>query len=233
MYSKEFCDIYNEYGWDYFSLTMGDAILRYFKSINKNINSHLDLACGTGTLCNYFYNHNIKTSGIDISKDMVQISKNKNDKIDFIVGDITNYIVSFKYDLITATCDAVNHILDKQKLEQLFSNVYSMLEEDGYFIFDIFDKQHLDLYTDIIVNRDNGIVVNYYITDKDDLINTNVKVSKNDKFIYEYNVLEKIFDKNFIKCLLEKYKFKIVKIDDRIMGEEQRFKDKIYVICKK
>ena len=26
MYSKEFCGIYNEYGWDYFSLTMGDAI---------------------------------------------------------------------------------------------------------------------------------------------------------------------------------------------------------------
>ena len=31
MYSKEFCNIYNEYGWDYFSITMGDAILKYFK----------------------------------------------------------------------------------------------------------------------------------------------------------------------------------------------------------
>ena len=35
MYSKEFCGIYNEYGWDYFSLTMGDAILKY---LNKKIN---------------------------------------------------------------------------------------------------------------------------------------------------------------------------------------------------
>lgn len=30
MYSKEFCNIYNEYGWDYFSITMGDAILKLF-----------------------------------------------------------------------------------------------------------------------------------------------------------------------------------------------------------
>ena len=34
MYSKDFCNIYNEYGWDYFSITMGNAILKYFE-INK------------------------------------------------------------------------------------------------------------------------------------------------------------------------------------------------------
>ena len=31
MYSKDFCNIYNEYGWDYFSITMGNAILKYFE----------------------------------------------------------------------------------------------------------------------------------------------------------------------------------------------------------
>lgn len=55
MYSKEFCGIYNEYGWDYFSLTMGDAILKYLNKNNIKIKQHLDLGCGVGTLCDYFF----------------------------------------------------------------------------------------------------------------------------------------------------------------------------------
>lgn len=53
MYSRDFCNIYNQYGWDYFSLTMGNAILKYFKLSNKIIYNHLDLGCGCGTLCDF------------------------------------------------------------------------------------------------------------------------------------------------------------------------------------
>lgn len=56
MYDKKFSKIYEEYGWDYFSITMGEAILNYFKNNNIKINTNLDLCCGTGTLCNFFIN---------------------------------------------------------------------------------------------------------------------------------------------------------------------------------
>ncbi len=109
MYSKEFCNIYNKYGWDYFSETMGKAILQYFNLNKISVVNHLDLACGTGTLCNYFYNHNFKTMGIDISGDMIDICKSKNNKIRFLVADMTTYNSNEKYDLVTITCDAINH----------------------------------------------------------------------------------------------------------------------------
>ena len=51
-----------------------------------------------------------------------------------------------------------------------------MLNEDGYIIFDIFDKKYLPLNKNIISNRDNDIKVQYYITEKESLVNTNVKV---------------------------------------------------------
>ena len=37
MYNEQFCEIYDNYGWDYFSLTMGAAILKYFYNIKTNV----------------------------------------------------------------------------------------------------------------------------------------------------------------------------------------------------
>lgn len=233
MYSKEFCNIYNEYGWDYFSITMGDAILKYFQNNNKTIKSHLDLGCGTGTLCDFLYNKGIQTTGIDISSDMIELCKLKNSNIKFFVSDMIEYVSKDKYDLITLTCDVVNHILEEDKLELIFKNIFNMLNDDGFLIFDILDKEQLKLNSDIITNRDKGIKIHYYITEKKFLINTNVKVVQHGNLLYEYDVLEKLYDIEFIKNLLIKCNFKIVKSENKIMNETQRFEDKIYIICKK
>lgn len=146
---------------------------------------------------------------------------------------MTKYISKEKYDLITLTCDVVNHILEETKLEILFLNIYNMLNDEGYLIFDIYDKKQLDLNNDIISNRNDGIKVHYYITEKKSLINTNVKVTKNRNLVYEYDVLEKLYDIEFINKLLIKCNFNIIKIENKIMNEKQRFEDKIYIICKK
>lgn len=233
MYSKEFCNIYNEYGWDYFSLTLGDAILKYFEANNKKIKSHLDLGCGVGTLCDFFHNNKINTTGIDISNDMIELCKKKNSNIKFIVSDMTKYTTKEKYDLITITCDAVNHILEEEKLKSLFKNIQQMLNEDGYLIFDVYNKNQLPLNKTIISERDEDIKVYYYVTEKDSLINTNVKIKQNENLVYECNILEKLYDIAFLKELLNKYHFQIIKADDKILNEKQRIQDKIYIICKK
>lgn len=233
MYSKEFCNIYNEYGWDYFSITIGDAILKYFQNNNKVIKSHLDLGCGVGTLCDFLYNKGINSTGLDISNDMINLCKKKYNNINFIVSDMTEYISLEKYDLITLTCDVINHILEENKLENLFSNIYNMLNDNGYLIFDIYNKEQLTLNNDIISNREDDIKVHYYITEKKSLINTNVKVLKKDNLVHKYDVLEKLYDIDFIKKLLIKYNFQIIQSDSKILNEKQRFEDKIYIICKK
>lgn len=181
----------------------------------------------------FLYNKGIKTTGIDISSDMIKLCERKNSNINFLVSDITKFISKEKYDLITLTCDVVNHILEENKLEILLKNIYNMLNEDGYLIFDVYDEQSLILNNDIISNRDDGIKVHYYITEKESLINTNVKVIQNENLVYEYDVLEKLYDIEFIKKLLIKCNFKIIKDENKIMNEKQCFEDKIYIICKK
>lgn len=113
--------------------------------------------------------------GIDISKDMIDISKNKNKNINYLVADMVSYISNKKFDLITLTFDVVNHVLEEEQLEKMFLNIYNILNDDGYLIFDIYDKKQLELNINIVVNRDEGIKVHFYISEKDCFINTNVK----------------------------------------------------------
>lgn len=233
MYTLDFCNIYDKYGWDYFSLTMGDAILKYLNKNNIKIKRHLDLGCGVGTLCDYFFKNGIKTTGIDISPDMINISKNRNKNIDFFVEDMTQYISNEKYDLITITCDAINHILEEEKIIAIFSNISKMLNDGGYLIFDIIDKDKIIFNNNITSNRSENVKVHYYITNKEDLINTNIKVMQNNEQIFEYNVSEKLYTVEFMKKILFKYNFKILKAENSILNEKQRIEDKIYFICKK
>ena len=212
---------------------MGGAILKYFELNNKIINNHLDLGCVCGTLCDYFYHNNIGTKGVDISKYMIEIAKSKNCNIDFEIGNMTNYKSNSTYDLITITCDAINHILNEDSFDYMFKNIYNMLNNDGFFIFDIINKDKLEFNKPIISNRDNNIKVEYYFTEKNDIINTNVKVLKNDKLVFEDDEKEKIYSNKFIEKMLIKNNFNIIKIYDKILNEKQRFKDKIYFICKK
>ena len=124
--------------------------------------------------------------------------------------------------------------MENSKLENLFSNIYEMLNEEGYLIFDIYDKNKLSLNCDIISDRENEINVYYYITNKENfVINTNVKVKQKNRLIYEYDVLEKLYDIEYIKSLLIKYKLNLIQAKNSIFGEKQRFEDKIYIICRK
>ena len=76
-----------------------------------------------------------------------------------------------------------------------------MLNEDGYIIFDIFDKKYLPLNKNIISNRDNDIKVQYYITEKESLVNTNVKVIQT-----KIQYLSMMYQKNYmILSLLNNY----------------------------
>lgn len=108
-----------------------------------------------------------------------------------------------------------------------------MLNDGGYLIFDMIDKDKIIFNNNITSNRSEDVKVHYYITNKEDLINTNIKVMQNNEKIYEYNVSEKLYTVEFVKKILFKYNFEILKAENSILNEKQRIEDKIYFICKK
>ena len=104
----------------------------------KNI---LELACGTGNVTNRLGKKGYNITGIDISSEMLAIAKNKSHdlgiNVKYIKQDITELDFSKKVDCVICMCDGFNYIIDEEKLCNTFKKVYSVLNDNGIFIFDI------------------------------------------------------------------------------------------------
>ena len=52
MYSDIFCKVYNEFGWNYYPEAFGEQLLQWMQLLSFHPKTAMDLACGTGILCN-------------------------------------------------------------------------------------------------------------------------------------------------------------------------------------
>ena len=74
MYSNAFCKVYNEFGWNYFPRAFGEQLLEWIAKNNVTVNTSMDLACGTGILCEVLADSGIEASGMDFSEGMIDIA---------------------------------------------------------------------------------------------------------------------------------------------------------------
>lgn len=101
---------------------------KYVEKNNKGRN--LDLACGTGRFLDY------ATHGIDISEEMLKISRLKNaDKI-LQLADADDLPFENNYFDRVISFHLMMH-LDQLKFEEILNEVKRVTKKDGLFIFDI------------------------------------------------------------------------------------------------
>ncbi|CAN5536500.1 class I SAM-dependent methyltransferase [soil metagenome] len=105
--------------------------------------SVLDLACGTGRITIPLAEKGIKTTGVDISDNMLKRAKGKaklkNLNIDLIKGDFRTLELNQKFETIICTYNAFQHLLDLESLQAFFRVIKDHLQPNGKFIFDIFN----------------------------------------------------------------------------------------------
>ncbi len=116
--------LYNEYA---------DFIKNGFSNKNLKI---LDVACGTGILIKKLSKNYKYIEGLEKSEKMAGIARKKTLKKIYI-GDMANFKIKKKYDLILCTFDSLNYILDINLLEKAFRNFYRHLNKNGEIIFDV------------------------------------------------------------------------------------------------
>ena len=193
-----------------------------YKSNNIKKNT-LDLGCGTGILLDFYENYISYYVGVDHSDEMLRIASNNHPNSLFINDNICTYFNNdLKFDVITSLFDTINHLLDKKYWELLFKNVSLMLNDNGFFVFDICTINDLEEnwpnYLNIIDNQESYIISKgeYNVESKiSTLSHTYFKKNNDNLYIRKDDIIEHIsFDINEILEMLNSVGFNNIQILD-------------------
>ena len=199
-----------------------------------HIEKSLDLACGTGVLCEILHAHGINASGMDFSEGMIAIARERNPKIHYDVADMITYRPDQKFDLVTCTGDALNHIMELSDIDRIFANVYNDLEDGGYFIFDILNEKEVPMEEPIDLDFSDTVKAQFMVThDPDGRINLKTTVFENGIRQFEENIKEIVHDEKAVCELLCKNGFRVEKCSNHFLENEGNYSKTWYVIARK
>ena len=233
MYSDIFCKVYNEFGWNYYPEAFGEQLLQWMEVQGFQPKTAMDLACGTGVLCEILKDHGIESAGMDFSSGMIDIARSRNAQIPYEVADMTTFCPEAEYDLVTCTGDAVNHIAALSDVEAIFRNVYQYLAPGGYFIFDLLNENEVSDSEPFEMDFDETTRVWFQMTrPAENKVNLTIRVYENNLLQLEEVIRETIHDVPAICSLLEKCGFRLLRCADRML-EDGGHGTTWFLICQK
>ena len=222
MYSDVFCKVYNEFGWNYYPEIFGEQLLLWLERNGVNVKTSMDLACGTGVLCEIMHNSGADAHGMDFSSGMIDIARSRNSAISYEVADMITYRPDKVFDLVTCTGDALNHIENLSDIRKIFENIYAYTSKGGYFIFDILNENEISESDPFEIDFDESTKVWFQMTrPAENKVNLKIRVFENGELSFEENISETEKKKKIICSLLEECGFKIVSCGDKLLEDAQ------------
>jgi SAM-dependent methyltransferase len=105
------------------------------------VGSACDLACGTGTTAVLLARRGIRMYGVDLSPMMCRLARAKarqrRAEAQVIRGDMRDFRLPERVDLVLCEFDALNHVPRKEDLARVARSVSRALRPGGYFYFDV------------------------------------------------------------------------------------------------
>ena len=188
-----------------------------------DIRTVLDFSCGTGSQVFFLNKFGYKVTGVDFSPPLLEIARNKvlreNLSINFLDGDMRKLEVG-KFDAVITIFNAIGH-LTKIDFNKTLKNIYKNLNDEGLYLFDIFN---LEVMTDTAVNN---LAMDYKKTVKDKQVHhtQNSTINKDKGLITSYDnyIIDKIGES--VKRINNKFTLQIYKAKElRLMLTENGFK---------
>lgn len=136
--------LYNELA-PYYDLIMDRDTEKEIKFLNKvfsenDVESVLDIACGTGRHACPLKKKDYDVTGIDLSEKMLEQARKKCNAR-FIQGDITSMSLEENYDTAIFLWSTVNLFSGKEEVKEILGEIKESLSKDGIFILDA-KKKH-------------------------------------------------------------------------------------------
>lgn len=115
----------------------------------KYYGSALDLACGTGRLTIALAKSGLSCIGIDASEPMLECARKKSEGLDasYRQGDMRDFQLNKKFDLITMAGNAFQALLTDEDQEKSLLCVKAHLNPDGIFAFNTRNPRPDDMLT--------------------------------------------------------------------------------------
>ena len=161
-YSKKVNNIYDKfytsrYDAIYLNKNRNNFEIKEIKNISNDESKILDIGCGTGYNVNKLHNQNYDIIGLDSSEHMIAVAKKKYPDAEFIHGNMlkSNLFDFNSFDVITCLGRTIYEIKDK---ETFIENCYNILEDNGYFIINLIDKDKYNPY--VQDNNNENILFN-------------------------------------------------------------------------
>lgn len=232
MYSK-ISSIYNIFKWHEFSQDLFKRL--EFFLYEWKINTHYDMACGTGEFSYLVKKAGVDSVGGDISPEMIKKAKNNYPQLKYEVSDMRDISLKKKVDLITCNFDSINHLLRFSDWVKTFKSVYNNLEEGGRFLFDVNTLYIINNYKDTDEVLMDGFKLNINIYPrKNNILVFDIESSelneKNSKI--KEVVKETSFEYKKIKKTLKNIGFKKVVIFNDKLGVKNT-KKRLYILAEK
>ena len=234
MYSSAFCKVYNEFGWNYFPHAFGEQLLEWLRRRGAEVRTSLDLGCGTGVLCELLTESGIRACGMDLSEAMITIARERGPGIEYEVADMITYRPDRKFDLVTSTGDALNHIIDLKDVAQIFRNVYGYLNSGGWFIFDVLNENEVAPGEPIEFDYDDTTHVQFLMMQNSDgIVQLKTSVYENGELQLEEHITETVHDPEVICDLLREAGFEVLQCADQLLDDAAAHGTTWFIVARK
>lgn len=218
MYSSLFCRLYNEFGWNEYPRMFAEQLLKWLERRNAAINSALDLGCGTGVLCEALHARGIDTLGVDLSREMIDIARQRAPQLRYMVADIVSLRPGRRFDLATCTGDAINHIVDLADVGSVFANVHAALNPGGYFVFDLLDPSEAITGKPFEAPYGTRGLVRFFSEEAGDgRIELHIDMLEDGALKFSEVIREKVHSVDAIRGLLRENGFTVLQCADRLL----------------
>ncbi|MBF2002245.1 MAG: class I SAM-dependent methyltransferase [Synechococcales cyanobacterium M58_A2018_015] len=97
----------------------------------------LDLCCGTGHLTQRLLQNGYCVTGLDGSEAMLNYAHQNAPTANFVLGDARSFALPDRVHGVYCMSASLNHIMSLSDLQAVFTCVYAILEDNGWFLFDL------------------------------------------------------------------------------------------------
>jgi ubiquinone/menaquinone biosynthesis C-methylase UbiE len=137
MFSKSaelYDTIYLSRGKDYAAeaRAVHELVQKYLNSGGKTL---LDVACGTAIHTGYLGEH-YQVEGLDLDEQMLKVARKKLPETPFHQGDLVDFELPKKFDVITCLFSSIGYVKTVSKLNQAIANLERHLQPGGVLVIE-------------------------------------------------------------------------------------------------